>query len=97
MSNIERKRGSITIETFLRIAHGLGMQPSQLAVFLDGTVPVSALRGSVGVAVEPGLSGDDVQHVTREARAIEAKRGIRGAKAGCSDAKVATPKKNSNR
>lgn len=61
MSNIERHISSVTLETFLRLAHGLGLRPSELAWFLDGSarVTTSAFGRRILVPDIHGVHGAD--------------------------------------
>jgi transcriptional regulator with XRE-family HTH domain len=100
MSNIERKRGSITLETFLRIAHGLGMQPSELAKFLDGPGSISntTIRSDIVPVIAVGaVNRKTIEDATAEADSVRAIRSKRDAKLGGANAKIAGSKKDRNR
>lgn len=99
LTNIERRGGSMKLDTLIRIAHGLGTQPSELARLLDRPDRASLTgRGDVVPVVNlGGATRKGLNDAATEADSVRTSRVKRTAKLGRADTRRATPKKNSNR
>lgn len=68
-SRIENGDRSLTMRSFMKVAVGLGMRPSELAVMLDwspGSNTTDRTLIGVPVVVAPGVGPDSVKKVTDE-------------------------------
>jgi len=99
LTNVERRGGSMKLETLVRIAHGLGTQPSELARLLDRPDRASlASRGEIVPVVNlGGVARKTLDDATSEADSVATTRAKRAAKLGRSDTRRAVAKKNSHR
>lgn len=76
ISRIEHGERSLAARSMVKLALGLGMQPSELAVFLDSGPRANAtsrLVLDVPVLVGPGTRTETVRNVTRELESVKAR------------------------
>lgn len=97
MSNIETGRRGITLPTFVRIAKGLSMRPSELATFLGAIPESSTTNGArvVAVATDGSAKRETVKDAVSELNAARAAVGKPKSGAHSPRAKVSRSQKNS--
>lgn len=97
MSNIETGRRGITLPTFVRIAKGLSMRPSELAAFLGAIPEPSTADGArvVAVSTDGSAKRETVKHAIAELNASGAARSKPKPGAHSPRAKVSRSQKNS--
>lgn len=100
LSNVEGRK-TLNLETFIRLAHGLGKAPSELAsLFFDSPYSKSvALRGSVELPIvtERGVSAETIDSAESDSHRAAAIRRSKGTGARGAKAKGARPKKDRDR
>lgn len=97
MSNIETGRRGITLPTFVRIAKGLSMRPSELATFLSAIPESPAADGArvVAVSTDGSAKRETVKNAIAELDAVGTRRGKTKTGAHSPRAKVSRSQKNS--